>query len=94
MADADEDYAIIHILRWVATNIIQQVDKFKPQEISNSLWAFATIGFGYDESTGLNVHNDYNYVASDDPIGDKSLVFSTLEIVADNAIQRLEKFKV
>lgn len=78
----------------MASNIKQQVDNFKPQELSNSVWAFATIGFGYDESIGLNVHNDYTYVESDDPVGDKSTVFDTLEIIADNALQRLEKFKV
>lgn len=92
--NAVEDDSIVRILRWVAINIQQQVDNFKPQELSNSVWAFATIGFGYDESSGLNVHNDYTYIASDAPLKDKSLVFDTLEIVAENAKQRLERFKV
>ena len=89
-----EDDAIVRILRWVAINIKQQVDNFKPQELSNSVWAFSTIGFGYDESSGLNQHNDYTYVTSDAPMEDKKLVFDTLEIIAENALLRLEKFKV
>lgn len=91
--DAIEDGAIVRNLRWVAKNIQQNVDGFKPQELSNSVWAWATIGFGYDETSGLNVHNDYTYVVSDAPQEDRALVFDTLEIVAANALQRLDKFK-
>eukprot|EP00956_Cyclotella_meneghiniana_P043599 scaffold278308_cov96-Cyclotella_meneghiniana.AAC.1 len=91
--NSTEDDAIVRILRWVAINIKQQVDNFKPQELSNSVWAFSTIGFGYDESSGLNQHNDYTYVTSDAPMEDKKLVFDTLEIIAENALPRLEKFK-
>ena len=89
-----EDDAILRILRWVAINIQQQVDNFKPQELSNSVWAFSTLGFGYDESSGLNQHNDYTYVISDAPTQDKKLVFDTLEIIAESALPRLQKFKV
>jgi hypothetical protein len=82
--DAIEDDAICRIFRWVSTNIQQQVDNFKPQELSNTVWAYATIGFGYDESSGLNIHNDYTYVATDAPGEDKLLVYDTLEIIAEN----------
>ena len=92
--DAIEDDAIVRNLRWVAKNIQQQVSNFKPQELSNSLWAWATIGFGYDESIGLNIHNDYTYVVSDAPLEDKALVYDALEIVAQDALTRLDKFKV
>jgi hypothetical protein len=51
------------------------------------------LGFGYDESIGLNVHNDYTYVVSDNPSEDRSLVYDTLEVVAQDALQRLDKFK-
>lgn len=58
-----------------------------------SIWAFSTVGFGYDESCGTNVHNDYVHVATDDPTGDKELVYETLEVIAQNALPRLDKFK-
>jgi hypothetical protein len=88
-----EDDGVVRILRWVAKDIKQRVDAYKPQEISNSVWAFSTVGFGYDESCGTNAHNDYVHVATDDPIGDKELVYETLEVVAENAISRLHNFK-
>ena len=51
------------------------------------------MGFGYDEACGTNSHNDYVHVESDDPVGDKNLVYATLEVVAKNALTRLDKFK-
>ena len=91
--EAAEEDGIVRILRWVAKDIIQRVDSYKPQEISNSVWAFSTVGFGYDESCGINAHNDYVHVATDDPVGDKELVYETLEVIAENALTRLHNFK-
>lgn len=88
-----EDDGIVRILRWVAKVITERTKDFKPQELSNSVWAFSTIGFGYDESCGTNAHNDYVHVMSDAPLEDKTLVFTTLETIAENALPRLGKFK-
>lgn len=60
---------------------------------SNSIWAFTTVGFGYNEDCGTNFHQEYVHVATDDPSGDKELVYETLEVIADNALPRLDKFK-
>ena len=51
------------------------------------------MGFGYDETCGTNVHNEYVHVATNDPVGDKELVYETLEVIAENALQRLDRFK-
>ena len=59
----------------------------------SSIWAFSTLGFGYDESCGTNNHNEYTHVASSDPSGDKELVYETLEVIAESALQRLDRFK-
>ncbi|KAL9182955.1 hypothetical protein ACHAXT_004234 [Thalassiosira profunda] len=88
-----EDDGIVRILRWVAKSLVERVDSFKPQELSNTIWAFSTMGFGYDEACGTNSHNDYVHVATDNSAGDKDLVFKTLEVIAENALQRLGKFK-
>ena len=61
--------------------------------IYKSIWAFSTLGFGYDESCGTNNHNEYTHVASSDPSGDKELVYETLEVIAESALQRLDRFK-
>eukprot|EP00986_Skeletonema_menzelii_P013287 scaffold7617_cov240-Skeletonema_menzelii.AAC.2 len=91
--EAIEDDGIVRILRWIAKDIMKRVQSYKPQEISNSVWAFSTVGFGYDESCGTNAHNDYIHVATDDPVGDKELVYETLEVIAENALSRLHNFK-
>jgi hypothetical protein len=31
--------------------------------LSNTVWASATFGFGYDEESGTNMHNDYVHVS-------------------------------
>jgi len=92
-SDAIEDDGIVRILRWVARAITERTNDFKPQELSNSIWAFSTIGFGYDETSGTNAHNDYIHVTSDSPLEDKELVFETLETVSENALPRLGRFK-
>ena len=51
------------------------------------------MGFGYDETCGTNSHNDYVHVATDDPKGDKELVYETLEVIAENAVSRVDRFK-
>eukprot|EP00578_Thalassiosira_sp_NH16_P000781 CAMPEP_0181141396 /NCGR_PEP_ID=MMETSP1071-20121207/35800_1 /TAXON_ID=35127 /ORGANISM="Thalassiosira sp., Strain NH16" /LENGTH=1329 /DNA_ID=CAMNT_0023228381 /DNA_START=239 /DNA_END=4228 /DNA_ORIENTATION=- len=88
-----EDDGMVRVLRWVAKSLAERVDSFKPQELSNSIWAFSTVGFGYDEACGTNNHNDYVHLATDDPSGDKELVFETLEVIAENALPRLDRFK-
>jgi hypothetical protein len=90
---AVEDDGIVRNLRWVAKSLVEHVGFFKPQELSNSVWAFSTVGFGYDESCGTNSHNDYVHVATDDPVGDKAIIFEALEVIAENALTRLDKFK-
>ena len=32
-------------------------------------------------------------MATNDPVGDKELVYETLEVIAENALQRLDRFK-
>ena len=64
-----------------------------PLSFISSIWAFSTVGFGYDETCGTNVHNEYVHVATNDPVGDKELVYETLEVIAENALQRLDRFK-
>ena len=69
------------------------VTYFNPFLPFHSIWAFATVGFGYDETCGTNVHNEYVHVATNDSAGDKELVYETLEVIAENALQRLDRFK-
>ncbi len=89
-----EDQSSLRILRWVAKSLCERVDDFKPQEISNSIWAFATLGFGATSSPSqFNTNNEYISLPSDQPEADRKLVSETLLIVAKNASGRLHRFR-
>ena len=84
----------MRILRWVARALIERVEDFKPQEISNSVWAFATLGFGATTVTNqFNTNNDYISLLSDQPEQDRKLVSEALLVVAKNARTRLNRFR-
>jgi hypothetical protein len=57
---------------------------------SNTVWAFATVGFGLDETYSLN---DYIYLRSDDVEGDRQLMSTALDAVARSALHRLHTFR-
>lgn len=89
-----EDEAVVRIMRWVAKSLEERVEMFKPQEVSNSIWAWATVGFGATTSNiQFNTNNDYISIRSDEPNQDKELVKRTLDIVAENALLRLHRFR-
>jgi hypothetical protein len=92
--DNIEDQSSLRILRWVAKALIDRVEDFKPQEISNSIWALATLGFGAATSTtSFNTNNDYISLPSKQPDVDKKLVSEALLAVTKNANTRLQRFK-
>lgn len=89
-----EDQSSLRILRWVAKSLIERVEDFKPQEISNSIWAFATLGFGATTTSGqFNTNNEYISLPSDQPELDRKLVSETLLAVAKNSSTRLNRFR-
>ncbi len=89
-----EDESALYILRWVAKSLKERVADFKSQEISNSAWAFATLGFGAAPIIGqFNTNNEYISLPTDQPDEDRKLVTETMEIIAKNAITRLHRFR-
>jgi len=89
-----EDDAALRALRWVATALQERVHEFKPQELSNSIWAFATVGFGCaPDSVQFNSNSDYISLASDRADDDRELVARTLQVVAISAMGRLHRFR-
>lgn len=62
--------------------------------VSNSIWAFATVGFGAaSTSIQFNTNNDYIYLNSDLDKEDRELVSKALDVVADSAMKRLPRFR-
>ena len=91
--DSTEDEAAVVIFRKIAAQLSERVDEFKPQEISNTIWAFATVGFGAADSAQSNSYNDYFYVSGSDKTMDVPLIQNTLQIVAANIITKLHRFR-
>lgn len=94
-----EDECVRGILLKVCQSLITRVVHFKPQEISNTLWAFATVGFGcngnYFNPNGGNIHdaNPLSLGASRQVIDqDRECLNQCLEIVANNVLHRLPRF--
>ena len=46
----EEEVSAFKIIRQIATAFLDRINEFKPQEISNTVWAMATIGFADPES--------------------------------------------
>lgn len=92
---SSEDLVALRILRHVARQLIVRADDFKSQELSNSLWAFGTLGFGVTQTEAAikMTMNDYVFLKSDDVEGDKDLMARAVDAVAKSSLPRLEKFR-
>lgn len=87
----EEDSCALVILRIVANELIKRADEFKSQELTNSCWAMATVGFGV--SPASQDKNDYTYLKTDDPEGDRELMERALHAVTKSAVPRLQMFR-
>lgn len=88
----EEEANALTILRKVAVAITQRADDFKTQELANTVWAMATVGFGLDGASA-NSLNEYIYLKSDDLDGDHHLMEQALHAVQKSAIPRLREFR-
>lgn len=86
-----EDFAAVTVLRCIARSLINRCDEFKSQEVSNTIWAFGTLGFGI-LADKRNI-NDFIILKSDDYEGDVALVDQALAAVASSVAGRLRVFK-
>ncbi len=88
----EEDACAVSILRTVANELIKRPDDFRSQEITNSCWAMATLGFGISAETS-SASNDYTFLMTDDPVGDRQLMERALHAVSKSALPRLNAFR-
>jgi hypothetical protein len=100
-ADGPECEAASRIFRHVAREFIKREGKpakymYKSQEITNTIWSFATLGFGLTggktSDTG-NTGNEYTFLVSDDPEGDKSLMEDAMQVAIRGVKQNSRKFQ-
>lgn len=92
-----EEKAAIVILRNVAMEVTKRAGDFKTQELSNTLWAFATLGFGSSASSTFSEIaaslNDYVILSSDDPEGDERIVRQATDAILQVAVPQINRFK-
>jgi hypothetical protein len=94
--DAPQSKAALAISRLVAQEMCTRKGQpgFKSQELSNTAWSFATLGFGLNANKWAdNVLNDYVILPSDNPTGDEQLMKAALGSIAQMAKQILHKFR-
>jgi len=68
-------------------------ENYKTQEITNTVWAFATIGFGLKGGTTADAGNDYTFLPSDDIEGDMLLMEDTVQVAISAAKQIIHRFR-
>lgn len=98
--------AALEILRHVARQVIErqgtegQRVRFKTQELSNTAWAFATVGFGLSSSAGSSSTNnnsnsvrDYLILPSDSPEEDRILLHEAMSVIIAKSKSSIEYFR-
>jgi hypothetical protein len=88
------------IVRHVARQLVQrQGQGYKSQELTNSAWAFATLGFGLSTTnngmadTTTHTMSDYTVLKSNDEEGDRKLMEEAIHVVIGHAKQGLRRFR-
>lgn len=90
----EQDEVVLRILRHVARSIAARADDFKSQELSNTAWAMATLGFGLrEEESSASALNDYIFLHSTELEHDQILMARALDAIAESATPRLHSFQ-
>jgi len=89
----EENESAARVFRWVAKSLQERADDFKTQELSNSIWAFATVGFGTHSCKVQNSGNNELILGFNQPDEDRELIARTLDVVVKSSLPRLHKFR-
>eukprot|EP00980_Cylindrotheca_fusiformis_P003988 scaffold874_cov126-Cylindrotheca_fusiformis.AAC.21 len=87
--------AALRIFRHVARQLISRDGEgFNSQETSNTIWSFATVGFGLQAGkTTLDSRNEYTFLVSNDAEGDCTLMKDAVQVAIKNAKLNAHRFK-
>ena len=90
----NQHLVVVRILRQVAMAMIDRPGDFRPQHVSNSVWAMATMGFGVGEDArqGVREINGAPLLQTDNIESDRKLMMAVLHSVAKSSIPRLSRF--
>jgi hypothetical protein len=88
-----EEAAALAIFRVCAQELASGItDHMKSQELSNSIWALATVGFGLTPFVAHNMNN-YLVLSSDRQSDDEKLMNRAALAIARSSLQLLPKFR-
>jgi len=74
--------------------ISRRAEWFKTQELSNSAWSMATVGFGISETEkAVNNRNNYVILSTDDHDGDMALKDETMELILNASVELKQRFR-
>jgi len=86
--------AALSICRHVSEQlIVRKGQGFKTQELTNMLWAFATLGFGLTMDSELAERADYTFLSTDDLEGDIRLSRAAAAIMFEDVKSRIRKYR-
>ena len=91
--------AALGILRTIALEMTMRIENqtwdFRSQELSNTAWSFATVGFGLSVNQSLqeNNRNDYVFLPSDTPDEDHEVMMSAMNAIAKYSKTIIHKFR-
>ena len=76
--------------------MIDQPGNFRPQEVSNSVWAMGTVGFGADPDgrEGIDGMGGSTILRTDNTMGDRKLVMDAVCVVTKSVTPRFSVSKV
>lgn len=93
-ADGPVSSAALRIVRQCAMQLIKRDgENYKTQEITNTVWSFATVGFGLKGGTTADTGNEYTFLQSDDIEGDMLLMEDTVKVAMNVAKQIISRFR-
>lgn len=70
----------------------ERADTFRTQELSNSIWALATLGFGLDEQS-VPDNNQYVVLRSSQKEEDSMLAFEAVDAIVSASLATLPRFR-
>lgn len=89
-----EQRAALTILRHVFASVVRRkAEGFRTQELSNTVWAAATLGFGLSQAQShAALNNNYVILESDQPAADTQLMVDTVNVIVNSALTLLPRF--
>lgn len=88
-----DEAAALSILRVFAKQaLIDRAGEFRSQELSNTLWAMATLGFGLEPSADMALNN-YIVLNSDQLDQDRVLMQASVDAIVQAALKILPRFR-